>query len=112
MGIKIEYNGDYVHIIPDKEIEVYNIAEIKETIFEILERGNKKIIINLEMVEYIDSSGLGVLVTVLKRVRNLEGKLILLNPKSAVKQILGLTNLDKVFSIEENMESAVESLGR
>ena len=110
--MKIEYKEDYVLITPGKEIEVYNIAEIKESIFEILERGNKKIIINLEMVEYIDSSGLGVLVTVLKRVRNLEGKLILLNPRSVVKQILGLTNLDKVFSIEGSIESAVESLGR
>ena len=112
MGLKIEYKEGYVLVTPNEEIEVYNIAEIKESIFEIVERGNNKMVMNLENVEYIDSSGLGALVTLLKKLRSGNGKLLLVNPKSSVKQILGLTNLDKVFIIENSMESAIDALGR
>ena len=112
MGLKIEYKEGYVLVTPNEEIEVYNIAEIKESIFEIVERGNNKMVMNLENVEYIDSSGLGALVTLLKKLRSGNGKLVLVNPKSSVKQILGLTNLDKVFIIKNSMESAIDALGR
>ena len=101
MGLKIEYKEGYVLVTPNEEIEVY-----------IVECGNNKMVMNLENVEYIDSSGLGALVTLLKKLRSGNGKLVLVNTKSSVKQILGLTNLDKVFIIENSMESAIDALGR
>ncbi len=67
---------------------------------------------DMSRVEYIDSSGLGVMVSVLKKVKHAEGKLVLISPKSSVKQILSLTNLDKVFNIQDNLENAVEAVRR
>ena len=67
---------------------------------------------DMSKVEYIDSSGLGVLVSVLKKVKVSEGKLVLISPKSSVKQILSLTNLDKVFNIQDTLENAVDAVRR
>jgi anti-sigma B factor antagonist len=112
MSIRIKYEEDYVIVLPDEEIEVYNISEIKEVLFDIIEKGNRRLIMDMSRVEYIDSSGLGVLVSVLKKVKHAEGKLVLISPKSSVKQILSLTNLDKVFNIQDNLENAVEAVRR
>ena len=110
MSIRIKYEEDYVIVLPDEEIEVYNISEIKEVLFDIIEKGNRKLIMDMSKVEYIDSSGLGVLVSVLKKVKVSEGKLVLISPKSSVKQILSLTNLDKVFNIQDTLENAVDAV--
>lgn len=112
MSIRIKYEEDYVIVLPDEEIEVYNISEIKEVLFDIIEKGNRRLVMDMSRVEYIDSSGLGVLVSVLKKVKHAEGKLVLISPKSSVKQILSLTNLDKVFNIQDNLENAVEAVRR
>ena len=112
MSIRIKYEEDYVIVLPDEEIEVYNISEIKEVLFDIIEKGNRKLIMDMSKVEYIDSSGLGVLVSVLKKVKASEGKLVLISPKSSVKQILSLTNLDKVFNIQDTLENAVDAVRR
>ncbi len=112
MSIRIKYEEDYVIVLPDEEIEVYNISEIKEVLFDIIEKGNRKLIMDMSKVEYIDSSGLGVLVSVLKKVKVSEGKLVLISPKSSVKQILSLTNLDKVFNIQDTLENAVDAVRR
>ncbi len=112
MSIRIKYEEDYVIVLPDEEIEVYNISEIKEVLFDIIDKGNRRLVMDMSRVEYIDSSGLGVMVSVLKKVKHAEGKLVLISPKSSVKQILSLTNLDKVFNIQDNLENAVEAVRR
>ncbi|BDU50643.1 STAS domain-containing protein [Haliovirga abyssi] len=86
--------------IPTEEIEVYNASEIREELSEMIDNGVKEIIIDLRNVEYVDSSGLGVLVSTMKRLKKINGKMILLSPKNAIKQVLELTSLDKVFTIE------------
>lgn len=112
MSIKIKYEESYVIVLPDEEIEVYNISEIKEVLFDIIEKGNRYLVMDMSKVEYIDSSGLGVLVSVLKKVKHAEGKLVLVSPKSSVKQILNLTNLDKVFNIQDTLQNAIEEVRR
>lgn len=109
--LKEEVNETTCLVTPGEEIEVYNAAELKEELMSILDGTHSNIIINLENVEYIDSSGLGVLVSTLKRVNIDSGKLILMSPKSAIKQILDLTSLDKVFKIVDNKESALTLIG-
>lgn len=99
-------------VIPFEEIEVYNASELKEELSEIIEKGCLNIIIDLVNIEYIDSSGLGVLVSTLKKVKTINGNLILVSPKNPIKQILELTSLNKVFSITTDKEEALKIINK
>ncbi len=98
--IKIEIEG---------EVDVYTSIELKRELNEIIDNGTKKIIINLDKVTYIDSSGLGVLVAILKRIRKEKGNLKLLKLTQNVKKIFEITRLTKFFEIFEDEEKVLKS---
>lgn len=99
--------GKIAVVTPFEEIEVYNAADLKNELSDIIDKGSINIIIDLINIEYIDSSGLGVLVSTLKKLRTVDGNLILVSPKNPIKQILELTSLNKVFSITNDKEEAM-----
>ena len=69
----------------------------------------KNVILNLEKVEFIDSTGLGKLVSI-KRVMSEQGRLIFCSINSGVMRALELTRLNQVFEITEDLESAIRTL--
>jgi len=94
-----------------KEVEnAYNIHNLRTELFSLVETGTTKLIIDLSKVRYIDSSGLGVLVSLLKKMKEISGKIVLLNPTEEIMEILSLTSLARVFIIVDNMENAIENL--
>ena len=56
--------------------------------------------INLSNLDYIDSTGLGVMIGVLKKIKSEEKEIYIINPKSNVKKIFTITGLDKIFKVE------------
>jgi len=82
-------------------------ALLRTTIGEILEEGHKKILLNLGEVTYIDSAGLGELVTAFTSVRKLGGELKLLNLTQKVNNLLQITKLYTVFDVKDNESAAV-----
>lgn len=70
----------------------------------------KRVVVNLNGVGFIDSSGLSTLVKGLKRCRQNEGDLVLCNLQQAVRIIFELTRLDKAFTIYDDEQSAVNAL--
>jgi len=83
--------------------------KINEKLFDILEEGKNKIIVDLGDVTWINSSGLGILIGMLTRVRKEDGDLRLVNISEKIKEILIVTKLDSVFKIYDNTEDAVQS---
>lgn len=83
-----------------------------ETVRELVEKGNKKILLNLRDVGYVDSSGLGELVRICATVRNKGGQLTLVNPSERVSDLLQITKLSKVFDIEADEATAIQALSR
>ncbi len=102
MKIKEIDNGYLIEA--DEEIEIYNNHNIKSEIFNLIDLGINNIVIDLSKVKYIDSSGLGVLISALKKLKQIGGKLILLAPTKEIQEILKLTNLSKVFLIVGSMD--------
>jgi anti-sigma B factor antagonist len=82
---------------------------LRELVRQLVEAGHKKIALNLHEVGYVDSSGLGELVKAYATVRNQGGQLILVNPSKRVQDLLRLTNLSAVFTIEADEASAIKS---
>ena len=82
---------------------------LREIVRQLVEAGHKKIAMNLHEVGYVDSSGLGELVKAYTTVRNHGGQLILVTPSKRVQDLLQLTNLSAVFTIEADEASAIQS---
>jgi anti-sigma B factor antagonist len=82
---------------------------LQQHINELLEQGHRNFVLNLTDVPYIDSFGLGQLITVWTSIRARDGQLVLLRPTDHVRQLLQLTKLDSIFHISEEESQAVES---
>jgi len=83
---------------------------LREIVRDLVNKGNKKIILNLGEVQYIDSSGVGELVRTHTTVRNQDGQLRLVNLNQRVNDLLQMTKLSAVFDIERDEASAIQSL--
>lgn len=77
-----------------------------------VEKGVIKCIVDISDVRYINSSGIGLLITILTKVRNKEGELILINPSEQVKKLLIITKLNAIFSILKTREEAIKRLSK
>jgi anti-sigma B factor antagonist len=84
---------------------------IRNAVRETLQGGTKKIILNLADINYIDSSGVGELVSTYTTVVNNGGQLKLLNLTKKLRDLLTITKLLTVFSIFDNEEAALVSFG-
>jgi len=86
-------------------------STLRETVRDLVSKGQKKIILNLEDVSYIDSSGIGELVSSFTTVSNQGGKLKLLHLQKKVHDLLQITKLYTVFDVYTDEAAAVKSLG-
>ena len=84
-------------------------ALLRETLRELLTQGQKKIVLNLGQVGYIDSSGLGELVSGFTTVKNQGGQLKLANLTQKVNDLLTITKLYTVFEVHNDEQAAVQS---
>ena len=82
---------------------------LRETVKDLLTKGQKKILLNLGDVTYIDSSGIGELVSAFTSVRNQGGELKLLNLTKKVHDLLQITKLYTVFDIKDDETAAIQS---
>ncbi len=82
---------------------------LRDTVRDLVSKGNKKILLNLGDVTYIDSSGIGELVSAYTSVRNQGGELKLLNLTKKVHDLLQITKLYTVFDIKDDEAAAVKS---
>jgi anti-sigma B factor antagonist len=84
-------------------------GQLRDTVRKLLAAGKKKIVLNLANVDYIDSSGVGELVSSFTAVRNSGGELKLLSLTKKVSDVLQVTKLYTVFDIKEDEFTAVKS---
>jgi anti-sigma B factor antagonist len=86
-------------------------AMLRDIVRELVSKGQKSIVLNLGDVSYIDSSGIGELVSAYTTVRNAGGELKLLNLTKKVNDLLQITKLYTVFDIKDDETAAVSSFG-
>ena len=84
-------------------------TEINDKINQLLDEKKLKIIIDLEQVEWMNSSGLGILISTVTVLRNNNGSLRLINVSEKIKNLLKITKLNTVFIINDTYEQAVDS---
>ncbi len=101
----IEQNG-YTVLSVKGEVDVYTAPRLRERLVELVSEGARKIVVDLEQVEFLDSTGLGVLVGGLKRLRSNDGDLSLVCTQTRILKVFEITGLTKVFSIYNSIEDA------
>ena len=89
------------------EIDVYTAPKLRDQITELVSSGSYNIVIDLEAVEFLDSTGLGVLVGGLKKVRAHDGSLELICSQERLLKIFRITGLAKVFVIHDSVDPSV-----
>jgi anti-sigma B factor antagonist len=89
------------------EIDVYSAPKLRERLITLVDSGSYNLIVDMEAVEFLDSTGLGVLVGGLKRVRAHDGWIDLVCTQGRILRIFRITGLSKVFSIYDSVADAV-----
>ena len=82
------------------ELDVSTADKLKEHLHNLVDEKILDMKINLENLDYIDSTGLGAMIGVLKKLKTDNKEIYIINPKSNVKKIFTITGLDKIFKVE------------
>jgi len=95
-------------VLQEERIDAHNSAELKEYILNNIKQGEVNIIVQLEQVRFIDSSGLGALLAGFKNAERKSGKLVLANLQPQVLSMFELTRLNRVFEIYADLEEVFD----
>ncbi|HPY55664.1 MAG TPA: STAS domain-containing protein [Sedimentibacter sp.] len=103
MSLEIEskIQDSIIEVKPIGEVDIYTSPELKNQIFSLIEERNTSIIIDGESLEYIDSTGLGVLMSIYKKMQENSLNLEIINLKPNIYKLFDITGLNKVFNIRE-----------
>jgi anti-sigma B factor antagonist len=112
MDFPIERRGDTLVVGVPGPLVVHNRQELKERVLDQLDKGEKNFLIDFRQTEYIDSSGLGVLVSLSKKVREHQGELRITNLSYELKKLFELTKLDLLFPRYDEWDGGDGSAGR
>jgi anti-sigma B factor antagonist len=88
------------------EVDVYTGPTLRDRISDLLDSGVRDLVVDLGRVDFIDSTGLGVLVGALNRAKELDGSLRLVCAQERVLKLLRITGLDQVFTVSASLEEA------
>ena len=101
-----ELDGSTCVLQLEGELDIHTAPMLKERLVESISRGGVDIVVDLEAVSFIDSSGLGVLVSALRRAKEAGGKVSIVCSRESVLRIFSITGLDKVFPIYSELDEA------
>lgn len=99
--------GDRTVVEVGGEIDVYTAPKLREQLVELVNDGNFHLVVDMEGVDFLDSTGLGVLVGGLKRLRSHDGDLTLVCTQPRILKVFEITGLTKVFAIHTSVDDAV-----
>jgi len=110
MQLNITEQGEIVKIeIQEERMDAHNSGDLKEQMLQLFDDGKCNLIIDLSEVRFVDSSGLGALVSGFKNASARDGSLKLCSLQPQVRSMFELTRLHRVFEIYASVEEALES---
>lgn len=109
MSLHVSRHANVVIVEIEGQLIVSNRQELKQRVLDEAEAGGRKFLVDFSRTGYIDSAGLGVLVSLAKRLRELGGDLRLANLNEDLQTLFELTKLDTLFQIADTRERALET---
>jgi anti-sigma B factor antagonist len=108
LNISTSRQHDVCLVAVDGEVDVYTSPSLKQSLIAATEGGCTTVIVDMDNVSFIDSSGLGVLVGALRRSREASGELRLVVSRDNLVKIFRITGLDRVFPMYATLDEARE----
>lgn len=91
-------------------LDTAHYLEVEKRLNEAVVKGNSRIIVDLTSVDYISSSGLRVLLLILKKVKELDGNIVLFGLNENLKEVFEISGFNKFFSISDSYDGAKAAL--
>ncbi len=109
MDLKLgHYDKDGIEVIDVQgEIDMYTAPRLRELLIDLVSKISYQLVVNLDKVGFLDSTGLGVLVGGLRRVRAHDGSLDLVCTREPILKIFRITGLTEVFGIYQTVDQAI-----
>lgn len=110
MNVHIDYveKDEWIEVRVVGEIDAYTAPKLRETLFPLSEKDKTNMLINLEDVVYMDSTGLGVFVGVFKKIRSNRGELKIIGLSARLKRLFEITGLADIMEINSKIEGEAE----
>ena len=100
VNLKNDIDTDFWDVYVIGELDVSTADQFKEYLYKLIDKEIRSIRFDLSNLDYIDSTGLGVMIGVLKRIKIENKEIYIKSPKDNVKKIFSITGLDKIFKME------------
>lgn len=107
LSVTSREQGGRTVVVVGGEIDVYTAPVLRERLNELVSDGHHQLVVDMEGVDFLDSTGLGVLVGGLKKVRQHEGSLHLVCTQEKILKVFRITGLTKVFPIHDTVDAAL-----
>jgi anti-sigma B factor antagonist len=99
--------GDSTVVQVTGEVDAATAPQLRKRLRELTDAGEHRLVVDLESVEFMDSTGLGALISTLKRVRENDGYLRLVCSRRPILKIMSITGLDSVISVYDTLAEAL-----
>ncbi len=112
LNVAVQDEAGYAVVTVTGEVDVHSHPLLRERLIAAADRGAVSVIIDAAGIEFIDSSGLGVLVAAYKRAVRKRGHLLIAAPPDRLTKMLAITGLSRVFVVADSVQDAVGELER
>jgi len=109
LSVSTREEGEFTVVEVGGEVDVYTAPRLREAVVSAIDAGNVKLVIDVDRVDFLDSTGVGVLVGALKKVRGEGGTLDIVCTQPRLLKIFDITGLDKVFGLHASVPEAIGS---
>src|SRR5690349_11154304 len=107
LSVSTRDEGQFTVVEVGGEVDVYTAPRLREAVVSAIDAGNVKLVIDVDRVDFLDSTGVGVLVGALKKVRGEGGTLDIVCTQPRLLKIFDITGLDKVFGLHASVPEAI-----
>ncbi len=107
LHIEVETVDGVQVVTPLGEVDIASVTVLQSTMDRLLDEGTTRLVVNLESLDYLDSTGLGCVTAARRRARDLGGDLVLVCTKDRVLRLFRITGLDQVFTMCATVAAAV-----
>lgn len=107
LGLDVSDRDGFAVLAVSGEVDVATVPRLREQLHGLVADGRTSIVVDLDKVDFLDSTGLGVLVGALKRVKANDGELALVCTQPRIRKVFEVTGLTKVFSLYDSVDEAV-----
>ncbi len=110
LAVQVNEQDGWAVVQVHGDVDMTTAPRLREQVIRVIVDGQPRVVLDLQGVDFIDSTGLGVVVGLLKRARTQGGDLRLVSTRSSLRKVLELTALDQALPLADTVEAAISAV--